>query len=145
MVTTQRFMASRQQVKDYLAHWFQLGKKVLLNDGKQARLPQPIFQGDRYSDEFEACWQQVLSPESGNCYLEGTDQTVTDLLTSAWDIIDCGRCNMPIPVRNRGIQPLSCPCDDLPLWPNRELPQPRSVVNNQQRLSNISQRLNQNE
>ena len=34
--------------------------------------PLPIFNGDRYSSQFEDCWQKILDPESGDCYLEGT-------------------------------------------------------------------------
>jgi hypothetical protein len=65
-------MASEQQVKRYLAYWFQLGKKVVIRNGNSALSPQPVMTGDRYSDEFESIWQQILSPDSGDCYLEGT-------------------------------------------------------------------------
>jgi hypothetical protein len=54
-------MASEQEVRQYLAYWFQLGKKVLIRNGQESLLPQPVIQGDRYSQAFEDCWQQILA------------------------------------------------------------------------------------
>lgn len=137
-------MASQQQVKQYLAHWFQLGRKVWLGNGQRLILPQTILVGDRYSAEFESCWQQIISSDSGDCYLEGTEQTIQELLSPSWDIMDCRRCDMPIPAKHMGISPLTCPCHDLPSWPNLELPTPRSPIDSQQRLRSIQERLNNN-
>lgn len=134
-------MASEQEVRRYLAYWFQLGKKVLMDYSSKAILPQPVIRGDRYSEEFEDCWRQIIAPNSGNCYLEGTQETVAQLLTPAWDLESCARCDMPLAVRSVGMPPLSCPCDDLSNWPNTEVPAPRSPVNSQAQLSNIRQRL----
>jgi hypothetical protein len=136
-------MASQQDVRQYLAYWFQLGKQVLICNGQSACLPEPVIQGDRYSDEFEACWQRICRPESGDCYLEGTQQTVEQLLSSNWDIDPCARCGMPVPVIDLGMPPMICPCNDLPSWPNTDLPQPRSPVNSRDRLSQIHRRLEQ--
>ncbi len=133
-------MASAQEVRQYLAYWFQLGKKVLIRNAQKTLLPQPVIQGDRYSQEFEDCWQQILSPD-GECYLEGTNETIAELLTPAWDLSPCGRCSMPIPVRSVGMPPLSCPCNDLSTWPNTEVPAPRSPVNTQGQLTEIRNRL----
>jgi len=69
-------MASKHEVKQYLAYWFQLGKKVMTNNGSASLLPQPVIEGDRYSDEFETTWQQIISQDSGDCYLEGTQETI---------------------------------------------------------------------
>lgn len=134
-------MASEQEVRQYLAYWFQLGKKVLIHNGQKTLIPQPVIRGDRYSQEFEDCWQQILSTESGDCYIEGTEQTISELLTPAWDVAPCGRCEMPVPVRSVGMPPLSCPCNDLSTWPNTEVPAPRSPVNTQARLTEIRNRL----
>ena len=134
-------MASEQEVKKYLTYWFQLGKKVLIRNGQKAMQPQSVIQGDRYSQEFEDCWQEILSPNSGDCYLEGTEQTIAELLTPAWDLQSCARCEMPVPVRNVGMPPLSCPCNDLPHWPNTSVPTPRSPVNTQRQLMEIRERL----
>ncbi|NJN85074.1 MAG: hypothetical protein HC881_00485 [Leptolyngbyaceae cyanobacterium SL_7_1] len=134
-------MASQEQVRQYLAHWFQLGKQVWINNGQAALLPQSVISGDRYSPEFEVCWQQVMSPESGECYLDGTSQTIAELLSPAWEISSCGRCAMPIPVASVGMPALNCPCIDLPLWPNTELPKPRLPISNQTQLSQIRDRL----
>jgi hypothetical protein len=134
-------MASTQQVKQYLAQWFQLGKRVVIRNGAATLQPQRIIQGDRYSDEFEDCWQQVILPQAGECYLEGTQETISELLTPAWDMSFCARCSMPIVMRNVGMPALLCPCNDLPNWPNTELPSPRSPVDSQQQLRNIRDRL----
>lgn len=138
-------MSSYRQVKQYLAYWFQLGKKVLLRNGEQSLLPQPLFEGDRYSPEFEKCWQEILSPESGDCYLEGTDVPISELLTNAWEIEECARCAMPVPARTRGMPASCCPCFDLPSWPNLDMPQPRLPANTQQHLHEICNRLMKSE
>ena len=134
-------MASKHQVRQYIAYWFQLGKKVLIHNGKEALLPQPVIQGDRYSEEFESCWQKIISPESGDCYLEGTQETIAQLLAPGWDVSPCGRCQMPVPIKTVGMPPELCPCNDLPNWPNTEVPQPRSPVSSQSRLIEIRDRL----
>lgn len=134
-------MAARYQVKRYLAYWFQLGKPVVVQAGRTTILPKTVIAGDRYSDEFETCWQFLLSPESGECHLEGSHHTIEDLLTSKWDIADCARCSMPVPMLNQGVSDLSCPCNDMPNWPDMSLPPPRSPVNSQMHLSGMRDRL----
>jgi hypothetical protein len=134
-------MATKQEVREYLAYWFQLGKKVITGNSQASFLPQPVLEGDRYSQEFEECWQKILSPESGDCYLEGTQETIAELLTPAWDMVPCSRCTMPVVARNVGMPALLCPCNNLPNWPNTELPAPRSPINTQQQLVLIRKRL----
>jgi len=134
-------MATSNQVKTYLAYWFQLGKKVVIQGGQEAVLPQPVIAGNRYSDQFEACWNYLQSSESGDCYLEGTAQTITELLSDQCEVSDCARCAMPVPILSVGINALECPCIDLPTWPNTELPQPRAPVDTTARLSQIRERL----
>lgn len=135
-------MASEQQARQYLAYWFQLGKRVLIRGGEQALLPSPVIQGNRYSQEFEECWQQICSHNAGDCYIEGTSQTIADLLSPAWEVLPCSRCSMPVPIRSVGVPDSSdCPCFDLPGWPNNEIPQPRSPVSNQTHLLQIRDRL----
>lgn len=134
-------MATIQEVKQYLAYWFQLGKKVMTGNGKSCFLPKSIIEGDRYSQEFETAWQQIISPDSGDCYLEGTQETIAQLLTPTWEISNCARCTMPIPMRNLGMPPELCPCSDLSTWPNSELPPPREPINSQEQLISIRDRL----
>ena len=134
-------MASQIQLKTYLAYWFQLGKKVLLSKDGGELLPQPVIRGDRYSQEFEDCWQKIMVNRGKDCYLEGTEQTIEELLTPAWTVTSCSRCDMPVPIVELGIQPMACPCSDLPDWPNSEIPQPRSPVNTVVHLSKIQTRL----
>lgn len=134
-------MASQAQIKTYLAYWFQLGKKVFLPQQGKEILPQSVIKGDRYSPEFENCWQQILASKGKNYYLEGTEQTIEELFSYSWDIVSCARCEMPIPIVESGIQPLCCPCSDLPEWPNLELPSPRTPVNTSDYLSKLHARL----
>ena len=51
-------MASESEVRKYIAYWFQLGKKVLIRNGSEGLLPKSVNAGDRYSNEFEECWQK---------------------------------------------------------------------------------------
>ncbi|MEZ2234305.1 hypothetical protein [Microcoleus sp.] len=134
-------MASEYEVRKYIAYWFQLGKKVLIGNGSEALLPKPVIAGDRYSQEFEECWQKIVSPDSGDCYLEGTKETIGELLTPAWEMSPCARCAMPVPLRDSGMPAECCPCNDLAHWPNTEIPQPRSPVSTQLQLSGIRDRL----
>jgi len=134
-------MASQEQVKFYLAYWFQLGKRVVLKKEGVAVIPQPIFTFNRYSAAFENCWQHLMTPENRESYLEGTQETIEQLLNSDWDIIPCARCNMPIPMVEAGIKLGNCPCNDLITWPNRELPSPRSAINQQEHLKEIQARI----
>jgi hypothetical protein len=137
-------MASEQSVRQYLAYWFQLGKKVWVQNGKAALLPQTVIHGDRYSDEFESCWQRIIAADSGDCYLDGTSETIDQLLSDRWDIVSCARCEMPVPMSALGapITHPSCPCSDLASWPNTEIPAPRMPVSSDQHLQRISDRLN---
>ena len=56
-------------------------------------------------------------------------------------MLPCGRCAMPVPMRNMGMPALLCPCNNLPNWPNTELPSPRSPVNTSEQLKTIRDRL----
>ncbi|NET35697.1 MAG: hypothetical protein F6K19_27340 [Cyanothece sp. SIO1E1] len=134
-------MASPIQVRQYLAYWFQLGKRLLIRNGEESRLPSVIIQGNCYSQEFEACWQLAQDPESADCYLEGTNQTIAELLTPAWEIQPCSRCDMPLPIVSLGMPPEVCPCYDIPNWPNTDIPVPRSPVDDQAHLTDIHKRL----
>jgi hypothetical protein len=137
-------MAQTAEVKQYLAYWFQLGKKIIISSLNQSVIPKKIFNGHGYSAEFEDLWTLVSgAPYAGEAYLEGTNQTISQLLSPQWEIMDCARCNMPVPIVQSGVQKnYCCVCSDLDGWPNSELPNPRSPVNNQQRLTRIQSSLN---
>lgn len=134
-------MASHTQIRQYIAYWFQLGKKVLIKNGQEAIIPQVVLSRDRYSQEFEECWLKILSPDSGDCYLEGTEQTIEELLSPEWEVDSCARCSMPVPSRVRGMPSGCCPCFDLPNWPDTETPLPRSPISNTAHLISICERL----
>ncbi|HEY9738150.1 MAG TPA: hypothetical protein V6D06_17785 [Trichocoleus sp.] len=138
-------MASEKQVREYLAHWFQLGKPIVLNNGQTECLPYPIYFENRYSQAFEECWQQILQTGGQGCYLKGTSQTIDKLLSSAWAVIACARCSMPVPLPDLGYTSDLCPCNDLAGWPNIEAPQPRPAVDSRKHLSALQQRLEQQE
>lgn len=135
-------MASTEQVRDFLAHWFQLGKPVVMGISGEEYLPSPVFADNRYSSAFEACWQQIISRGGENCYLKGTDQTIATMLTPAWEIVSCSRCTMPIVIRTAGTTTSACPCGDLLTWPNLDVPTPRSAMAGQEKLDFIRERLN---
>ncbi|NJK40648.1 MAG: hypothetical protein HC934_03430 [Acaryochloridaceae cyanobacterium SU_2_1] len=134
-------MATPQQIKEYLACWLQLGKAVCLDHQSEPRKLLQIVQGDHYSPEFEALWNQILTHDPENCYLDGSDASIAELLRENWDIIDCARCQMPVSLPKAGVASPLCPCHDLPNWPNTELPQPRIPVESNQHLQSIYQRL----
>ncbi len=79
-------MASKTEVKKYLAYWFQLGKKIVINNGAASLQPGKVIDGENYSNEFEECWKEVLSFKSGECYLEGTQQQLLNYfhLSGIW-------------------------------------------------------------
>jgi hypothetical protein len=137
-------MASESQVRTYLAAWFQLGKKLCLQNGREILLPEPVISGEHYSAQFENCWQKIIATQGKDSYLEGTDVTIEELLTSKWDILDCARCTMPIALASLGVHNSQCPCFDLLSWPNSQLPAPRSPVNNSVHLNRIRSSLQQN-
>ena len=134
-------MATTTQVKNYLAYWFQLGKQVVTDDGRIHYRPETVIAGDRFSPAFEACWTEILQTAGKGCHLEGTDQTIDELLSSKWDVINCARCDMLVPTPEVALEPVLCPCNDLPSWPNEELPKPRLPVDSQRQLSAMSARL----
>lgn len=136
-------MASQEQVREYLAHWFQLGKPIVLENGKAECLPYPIFFGNRYSQAFEECWQQVLHVGGEGCYLKGTGQTIAMLLSPAWALVGCARCSMPIPLPDLGSSDYPCPCHDLTIWPNYDVPLPRMAADTHQFLTVLQKRLDQ--
>jgi hypothetical protein len=134
-------MASSTAVKQYLAYWFQLGKKLIIANQDKAICPTKVVNGDRFSAEFEECWQVASNPTTGDCYLQGTQYTIQDLLSPKWEITNCARCDMPVPMIETGVQSSACVCDDLDNWPNNQLPTPRNPINNQLQLSQINQSL----
>ncbi|MEL6221161.1 MAG: hypothetical protein AAFQ57_13795 [Cyanobacteria bacterium J06626_14] len=138
-------MAHEQAVRRYLAYWFQAGKRLKLKNKEDSYAPHSVIQGDHYSPEFEECWAYLTSDSPGECYLEGTEQTIQALLSPQWDIVSCARCDMPIPMRVIGLTSPECPCFDLPTWPNDELPQPRSPVSTSSHLTALRDRLMLNE
>lgn len=135
-------MASPTEVKKYLAYWLQLGKKIIIPSRNLSLCPAKILQLDRYSVEFEECWALISDEKTGDCYLEGTIQTIQELLSPKWEITDCARCAMPVPIIQIGVHAEGCVCSDVEGWPNDELPKPREPINNQQRLENIRKSLN---
>ena len=134
-------MAAKQRVKDYLAYWLQTGKRLFYAAMPDGHEFTSILQGNHYSQEFETCWEQICDPSAGDVYLEGMTQTVQELLSSEWEIMTCFRCDMPIPMVIMGRNHGTCPCSDLELWPNLELPQPRSPVDSDRHLLAIHTRL----
>ncbi|TVQ08879.1 MAG: hypothetical protein EA368_10685 [Leptolyngbya sp. DLM2.Bin27] len=136
-------MASQEQVRNFLAHWFQLGKPVVVAESRGECLPSPVFQGEKYSSSFENCWRKIMVTRGRDCYLSGTNQSIAELLLPAWDVTDCARCDMPIVLPTAGMMTDLCPCNDLDTWPNTDVPTPRPAVDSRDRLGSLQQRLGQ--
>ncbi|CDN11530.1 MAG: hypothetical protein HRU34_02830 [Richelia sp.] len=137
-------MAIKQEVKIYLAHWFQLGKTVVSNRDNVILLPKKVITGNSYSREFEQSWQRIISSKTSDYYLEGTHQTIQELLTPAWEIVNCSRCDMPVAMHSIGMPAAICPCYYLTNWPNTEVPSPRCPIDSQIYLQQIRDRLIEN-
>lgn len=136
-------MALEAEVKKYIACWMQLGKKVWTKSGQSFCITHKVLQQNDYSPEFDECWYQMTALDSGDCYLDGTSITIHALLSPSWEIWDCPRCEMPISMPIAEQPPLSCPCHDLPSWPNTELPLPRAPIDSQNRLLMLQRKLDQ--
>ena len=133
-------MATIAEVKEYLAYWFQLGQGVIFPKSQERLCPHPIFEGSYYSGAFEACWQRIASSHQ-DCYLQGTEQSISELLTEEWELIHCARCTLPMPTSRLHPPSCLCPCSDLSTWPNLELPLPRLPINEVRHLRRVHDRL----
>lgn len=134
-------MATQEQIRSFLAHWFQLGKPIVLAGAHDECLPGPVYYKNGYSQSFEDCWQRIMEMGGKGCYLKGTTQTVADMLSSGWDIAPCARCDMPVAVPSLGMMKSPCPCHDLHTWPNYDVPTPRMAVDDGHHLGEIHRRL----
>ncbi len=133
-------MATQSQVKQYLACWLQVGKRVVHSrDGTEFNSPQ-ILTINGYSEEFEAWWHE-FSQDASHWYLEGSDRPLDCLLTPQWDMVDCPLCVMPVPKLIAGVNDTACTCSDLALWPNLDLPTPHTPEDKHQRLDQLRDKL----
>jgi hypothetical protein len=135
-------MALPTQVKTYLSYWFQLGRGVRMPLAAGPVKPAAVLADGGYSTEFEALWHQLTQPQmAASSYLDGTEQTIAQLLETTWEIQDCARCNLPIPMKVAGLPSQSCPCDALKILPDiAEIP-PRAPIDSQATLRRLCERL----
>lgn len=134
-------MATSLQIKEYLACWLQLGKSLTNCKGLPAIRLTQVLEGNHYSPQFERSWQTILAAGLDQWCLDGTNQTLAELAQTQWEIVDCSRCAMPVPILSVGVNDSPCPCFDLPQWPNTDLPTPRRLFTEQRGLDEIRQRL----
>ncbi|MGL5035500.1 MAG: hypothetical protein ACRC6M_17075, partial [Microcystaceae cyanobacterium] len=66
---------------------------------------------------------------------------IKELLTSNWEMLSCARCTLPVPSSLPAIPSCLCPCADLALWPNTELPLPRLPLPENDHLGCLRSRL----
>ncbi len=144
-------MATPAHVRDYLSAWFQLGKAVVADEpnGSRRILPNHVLNQSGLSTVYETVWAYIQS-HATQCHLEGTEQTIADLLSDSWDLEDCYRCGIlaPIPTRGRCQSLGPCPCADLAYWPSDETLPPRPAnerFNNLSRLERVQSRLSNEE
>lgn len=135
-------MASSEEVQNYLAYWFQLGKPIHIKHELTPQRPVPVLEGAQFSRAFQDCWQTIMATGGRDCYLDGTEETIEQLLSSRWEISDCARCSIPIPMS--AVMPVAqlCPCSNVDHWPNDELPAPHLPINNKGHFSRLKTRLN---
>jgi hypothetical protein len=134
-------MAHAQSVRDYIAQWLQLGKKIIVGDTPVAKVPIRGVGG--YTPEFENLWHWLTSEAiAPQAYLSATDQTIAQLLSDRWEIVPCARCDtlIPMPASPTGYCP-PCPCTDLPNLPNLDLVLPHPPINSQVQLAQLAERL----
>ncbi|CAN1210724.1 hypothetical protein TUMEXPCC7403_11040 [Tumidithrix helvetica PCC 7403] len=135
-------MATCDVVKDYLAQWMQVGKKVLIQSENKSVGICKVIEGERYTQEFEALWTEISTIKAKEAYLEGTNETIQELLSDKWELVECPRCNLPSACIDMGMRETkACPCDTMKLWPNLETIAPRKPVKTAKYLNNICDRL----
>ena len=136
-------MSNYDAVKKYFAQWLQMGKKVFIQSQNKLVGVKCVVRGESYTNEFEQLWAEISDPRSGDVYLDGTDESIQELLSPKWEVVSCVRCEMPIPI---GMGPQAaqiCPCNDLGCYPNLEAIAPREPVITAKHLSSIMSRLKQ--
>jgi hypothetical protein len=134
-------MASSKEVKDYIAQWLQLGKHLEIGD--QTITLTTVRQSHAYSPDYEILWQKISCPATAKqIYLSGCDQSIEDLLSPRWQIVNCYRCHglIPTPLFQQGMC-LGCPCADLPALPDVNLVMPHPPIDSQQRLQQVADRV----
>jgi hypothetical protein len=138
-------MASINHIKTYLAYWFQLGRGLWMPGHDELVCPVTVLGDGAYSADFESLWTELEIPYiAAQSYLEGTEQTIAELLSPIWEVSPCARCGLPIPLKTAGLQPVqTCPCADMKNLPNLELLPPREPISHQAVLHNICDRLRQ--
>jgi hypothetical protein len=136
-------MALPIHVKTYLAYWFQLGRGLRMPPADRLVKPRTVLADGDYSRDFELIWSQLVADPkmAAQSYLDGTEQTIAQLLEPTWEIHDCARCSLPVPMKAVGLPTLSCPCEDLTNLPNLEELPPRAPIDSQHILQNLCQRL----
>ncbi len=133
-------MASPAAVKDYVARWMELGKRLHVGASPPLSLRRGIA-GETYSVAFEHLWERVLAAPA-HAYLEGEEATIGDMLGADWETVACARCGLPHPCPALGPRPaLACPCNDLADWPNLDTVAPHPPVRTFEQLTAIQARL----
>lgn len=130
-------MAAPLEVKEYLAKWLQMGKALSV-DNQEIFLTE-IIKGESYSSQFEQLWQQT---PKAIATLQGTNNTIAELLKPEYEIMPCPVCELPVACLSSGYRQINtCPCSDLPLHPHLGLPLPHVPIATATYLQNISDRL----
>lgn len=135
-------MATSQEIKGFIAQWLQLGKSIEHMDGVHQFKPSRILGYQGYSQEFETWWQ-AFEENAQQWTLSGMTEPLSALYSPNFEISTCARCEMPVALPTAGVHDVACPCHDLPLWPNTELPQPRIPADSDSRLRQIHSKLSQ--
>ncbi len=131
-------------VKAFVAQWLQLGKQLELPGRSRPAALAETVAGEQYTEAFEGLWHSILHVELGNVYLSGTDVKIADLLSGKWDLHECARCGLPVPLPPLGqAQAGPCVCADLDTWPNAETVPPHPPIASSVYLQDLRRRLEQ--
>jgi hypothetical protein len=135
-------MANSNVVKDYFAQWMQVGKKVLTQSDNKSVSISKVIDGEKYAQEFELLWTEISTNKAQEAYLEGTNETIQELLSDKWELVECPRCSLPSACIDLGVRETkACPCDTMKLWPNLDTIAPRKPIKTAKYLNNICDRL----
>lgn len=134
-------MATEEEVKSYLAYWFQVGKNVEIGTNREKKNVNKIFSlsSNEYSQEFNSLWEKIVE-EADTSFLEDTSFSIKKLLSSEIEIVACSVCNA-IVASGIFFTNNSCICSNIPLWPNLDIPQPKKLLDSNCALLKIVQKL----
>jgi hypothetical protein len=85
-------MATKEEIKRYIAQWMDLGNKVSTPVGNL--FVSKVYDHKTYSEEFNKLWLYLWNRKE-RCRMEYTSQTIEEL-ERRWFLSRCGECKMEV-------------------------------------------------